>query len=138
MLGAGAEGDFGVNAGIVYAHGSFALGFDLVLEHFGENAKCQGGKKMGYHGWYGMGQAYAMLTGDIGVMIRLWFIKKDVSLISVGLGAMLQAGLPNPTWAYGRYVPAAHCLVAFSSLTMPLSLKPVTSVCPITVIRSTT
>ena len=102
MLGAGAEGDFGVNAGIVYAHGSFALGFDLVLEHFGENAKCQGGKKMGYHGWYGMGQAYAMLTGDIGVMIRLWFIKKDVSLISVGLGAMLQAGLPNPTWAYGK------------------------------------
>ena len=102
MVGAGAEGDFGVNAGIVYAKGAFALGFDLVLEHFGDGAKCQGGKKMGYHGWYGMGQAYAMLTGDLGVRIRLWFIKKDVSLISVGLGAMLQAGLPNPTWAYGK------------------------------------
>ena len=102
MVGAGAEGDFGVNAGIVYARGAFAYGFDLVLEHFGENAHCQGGKKMGYHGWYGMGSAYAMLTGDLGVRIRLWFIKKDVSLISVGLGAMLQAGLPNPTWVYGK------------------------------------
>lgn len=102
MVGAGAEGDFGVNAGIVYAKGAFAYGFDLVLEHFGDNAKCQGGRKMGYHGWYGMGSAYAMLTGDLGVRIRLWFIKKDVSLISVGLGAMLQAGLPNPTWVYGK------------------------------------
>ena len=102
MVGAGAEGDFGVNAGIVYARGAFAYGFDLVLEHFGDGAHCQGGKKMGYHGWYGMGQAYAMLKGDLGVRIRLWFIKKDVSLISVGLGAMLQAGLPNPTWVYGK------------------------------------
>jgi len=102
MVGAGAEGDFGINAGIVYASGSFAFGFDLVLEHFGEGAKCQGGKSMGYHGWYGMGQAYAMLKGDLGVRIKLWFIDKKVSLISVGLGAMLQAGLPNPTWVYGK------------------------------------
>jgi len=102
MLGACAEGDFGVNAGIVYASGAFCFGFDLVLERFGEGAKCQGGKSMGYKGWYAMGQAYAMLKGDLGVRVKLWFIDKKVSLISVGLGAMLQAGLPNPTWVYGK------------------------------------
>ena len=102
MLGACAEGDFGVNAGIVYASGAFCFGFDLVLEKFGDGAKCQGGKSMGYKGWYAMGQAYAMLKGDLGVRVKLWFIDKKVSLISVGLGAMLQAGLPNPTWVYGK------------------------------------
>lgn len=102
MLGACAEGDFGVNAGIVYASGAFCFGFDLVLEKFGSDAKCQGGKSMGYKGWYAMGQAYAMLKGDLGVRVKLWFIDKKVSLISVGLGAMLQAGLPNPTWVYGK------------------------------------
>ncbi len=102
MLGACAEGDFGVNAGIVYASGAFCFGFDLVLEHFGAGAKCQGGKSMGYKGWYAMGQAYAMLKGDLGVRVKLWFIDKKVSLIDVGLGAMLQAGLPNPTWVYGK------------------------------------
>ena len=102
LLGAGAEGDFGVNAGIVYAHGAFAIGFDLMLMHFDDNAKCQGGKRMGYKGYYGMGQVYAMLTGDLGVMIRLWFIKKDVSIINVGVGAILQGGMPNPAWAFGK------------------------------------
>ena len=102
MVGACAEGDFGVNAGIVYAHGSFCYGFDLALENFEEGAHCQGGRKMGYHGWYGIGQAYAMLKGDLGVKVNLWFIKRDVSLIDVGLGAILQAGLPSPTWVYGK------------------------------------
>ena len=102
MLGACAEGDFGINAGIVYASGAFCFGFDLVLEKFGAGAKCQGGGTMGYKGWYAMGQAYAMLKGDLGVRVKLWFIDKKVSLIDVGLGAMLQAGLPNPTWVYGK------------------------------------
>jgi hypothetical protein len=107
MVGAGAEGDFGINAGIIYASGYFTLGFDLVLEKFEKGQKCQGGRDMGYNGWYGMGSAYAMLKGDLGVDVKLWFVEKRVSLISVGLGAMLQAGLPNPTWAYGKV--RAHC-----------------------------
>ena len=102
MFGAGAEGDFGVNAGIVYAMGSFCVGFDVMLKHFANGAKCQGGGKMGYHDFYGMGQIYAMLKGEVGVQINLWFWKGRCSLVSVGLGALLQGGMPNPTWIYGK------------------------------------
>ena len=102
MFGAGAEGDFGVNAGIVYAMGSFCVGFDVLLKHFANGAKCQGGGKMGYHDFYGMGQIYAMLKGEVGVQINLWFWKGRCSLVSVGLGALLQGGMPNPTWIYGK------------------------------------
>jgi len=102
MFGAGAEGDFGVNAGIVYAMGSFCVGFDVMLKHFANGAKCQGGGNMGYHDFYGMGQIYAMLKGEVGVQINLWFWKGRCSLVSVGLGALLQGGMPNPTWIYGK------------------------------------
>ena len=102
MFGAGTEGDFGVNAGIVYAMGMYCAGFDVLLKHFANGAKCQGGGKMGYHDFYGLGQVYGMLKGEMGVQLNLWFWKGRCPIISVGLGALLQGGMPNPTWIYGK------------------------------------
>lgn len=102
MFGAGSEGDFGVNAGIVYAMGMYCVGFDVLLKHFANGAKCQGGGKMGYHDFYGLGQVYGMLKGEMGVQLNLWFWKGRCSLIDVGLGALVQGGMPNPTWIYGK------------------------------------
>lgn len=102
MFGAGSEGDFGVNAGIVYAMGMYCLGFDVLLKHFANGAKCQGGGKMGYHDFYGLGQVYGMLKGELGVQLNLWFWKGRCKLIDAGLGAIVQGGMPNPTWFYGK------------------------------------
>ena len=102
MFGLGSEGDFGVHAGIVYAEGYYTYGLDVILKKLGEGSTCIGGRQAGYHGWYATGQAYAMLQGEVGVHIKLFFIDKTVPLVSVGVGALLQGGLPNPTWIYGK------------------------------------
>ena len=103
MLGASAWGDFGVNAGIVYARAFLMAGFDLALKKLAEGTRCIGGKPMGSkNGYYAMGQVYAMAEGEIGLMINCWLFKGKIPLVSVGLGALLKGGFPNPSWCYGK------------------------------------
>ena len=103
MLGASEWGDFGINAGIVYARAFLMAGFDVALKKLAEGTRCIGGKPMGSkNGYYAMGQVYAMAEGEIGLMINCWLFKGKIPLISVGIGALLKGGLPNPTWIYGK------------------------------------
>lgn len=101
MFGAQVGGDFGVRAVVCYAEATLLAGFDVVLKQL-EDAQCNGKRAGGKGGFYGMGQVYAMAKGEMGLIIDLWIYKGDWSLISVGVGALLRGGFPNPSWMYGK------------------------------------
>ncbi len=102
MFGAKVYGDMGLNAGIVYARTTAIAGFDVMLVKLKKGTKCIGGGEAGKNGWYGMGQVYALLKGEIGLNIDMWLFSGHIPLIDVGMGALLKAGMPNPTWFYGK------------------------------------
>ena len=56
----------------------------------------------GKNGFYATGQMYAYLAGEVGLMLDLWIYKGKIPLAEITLGALLKAGFPNPTWAFGR------------------------------------
>ena len=102
MFGAQAGGEFGVNAVICYARASLLAGFDIVLKQLKPGTTCNGKPAGGKGGFYGTGQVYALAKGELGLMLNLWIFKGKIPLIDVGLGALLQGGFPNPSWAYGK------------------------------------
>nr|WP_315033163.1 hypothetical protein [uncultured Chryseobacterium sp.] len=86
----------------LYARFQAGLGTDIMLKNYGE-AKCsnRGGDQIGINGWYANGQAYVYLQGELGIKIKLWFIKKKIPIIKAGVAALLQAKGPNPYWVRG-------------------------------------
>lgn len=103
MMGAAIGAEFGVNALFCYCSVEGMLGFDLVLKKFAEGERCRGGQvKGGKNGFYATGQMYAYLDGEVGLMLDLWIYKGKIPLADISLGALLKAGFPNPTWAFGR------------------------------------
>ena len=101
-LGAQVRGDFRASFLMLYAQAKAILGFDLMMKHFTNPIKC-GGTTGGINNWYAIGQLYAYLKADVGVHVDVWFYEGDLSLCSVEAGAILDGGLPNPTWAAGRF-----------------------------------
>ncbi|WP_051583761.1 hypothetical protein [Dokdonia sp. PRO95] len=97
--------DFSLDTGdisflIFYARLQAGVGFDIMVKDYG-TAECNGSGQIGLNGWYANGQAYAYLQGELGVKVRLLFIKKDIPIISAGLAVLMQAKLPNPVWFRG-------------------------------------
>lgn len=86
----------------LYARFQAGLGTDIMLKNYGE-AKCsnRGGGQIGINGWYANGQAYVYLQGELGIKIKLWFVRKKIPIIKAGAAALLQAKGPNPYWARG-------------------------------------
>ncbi|PRB04208.1 hypothetical protein CQ046_07720 [Chryseobacterium sp. MYb7] len=86
----------------LYARFQAGLGTDIMLKNYGE-AKCsnRGGEQIGINGWYANGQAYVYLQGELGIKIKLWFIKKKIPIIKAGVASLLQAKGPNPYWVRG-------------------------------------
>ncbi|TCI90120.1 hypothetical protein [Tenacibaculum sp. M341] len=86
---------------IFYASFRAEAGFDIMLRNYGE-AKCSNtGKQVGINGWYANGQAYAAMQGELGLRIKLFFIKKKISIIKGAAAVLLQAKAPNPIWMRG-------------------------------------
>lgn len=86
---------------LFYARFQAGMGFDIMLKDYQE-ARCSNtGKLVGINGWYANGQSYAYLQGELGVRIKLAFIKMKVPIISGGAAVLLQAKLPNPVWMRG-------------------------------------
>ena len=86
---------------IFYARLQAGAGFDIMLRDYGE-AKCSNtGDQVGINGWYANGQAYAYLQGEIGINIKLFFVRKKIPIISGGAAVLLQAKAPNPIWMRG-------------------------------------
>jgi len=85
-----------------YANFAAGLGFDVMIKDYG-NAHCAGSSiPIGVDGWYAKGQAYAYFQGELGIRIKIMFIRKKISIIKGGAAAILQAKLPNPTWVGGQ------------------------------------
>ena len=86
---------------MMYANFQAGLGFDVMLKDYAQ-AQCKGRSgTIGMDGWYAQGQTYAYLQGELGVKIKLWFIRMRVPVIKGGAAALLQAGLPDPTYFKG-------------------------------------
>ena len=103
MVGAALGAEIGCNAVFCYADIEGMLGFDLILKQYKEGIRCTDGSRAGgKNGFYATGQIYAMLKGELGLMLDLWIFKGKVPLVDMTMGALLQGGFPNPTWVYGR------------------------------------
>jgi hypothetical protein len=85
---------------IFYASIRFLVGFDVALLNYGASARCDG-HAMGANGWYARGRMYARLDASVGLFVDLWFIQGKFEILGLTVGALLQAGLPNPTWIDG-------------------------------------
>ena len=86
---------------MMYANFNAGLSFDVMLKDYGA-AQCRGRSgSVGLNGWYAQGQAYAYLQGELGVKIKLWFLRTRIPVIKGGAAALLQAGLPDPTFFKG-------------------------------------
>lgn len=85
-----------------YANFNAGVGFDIMLKDYG-NAHCEGSSEpIGMNGWYANGQAYAYLQGELGIQVKLLFVKKRIPIVSAGAAVLMQAKLPNPSWFSGQ------------------------------------
>jgi hypothetical protein len=86
---------------LFYARFQAGMGFDIMLKDYQE-ARCSNtGSRVGINGWYANGQSYAYLQGELGIRVKLSFLKLKVPIISGGAAVLLQAKLPNPVWMRG-------------------------------------
>ncbi|CAM3128382.1 MAG: hypothetical protein GZ087_09035 [Flavobacterium sp.] len=97
--------DFSIKTGdlsflIFYANFQAGFGFDIMMKDYGE-AACKGSGPIGINGWYANGQSYAYLQGELGINIKLFFVRKKIPIIKAGAAVLLQAKLPNPVWIRG-------------------------------------
>lgn len=86
---------------IFYANFKAGLGYDVMLKDYGTASCNNTGGQVGINGWYANGQAYAYLQGELGVRVKLLFVKMKVPIISGGSAVLVQAKLPNPVWFRG-------------------------------------
>ncbi|MCM5664453.1 hypothetical protein [Galbibacter mesophilus] len=91
----------GFDWGIVYANVQAGVGFDLMIQDYGD-AHCKGSsEQIGMDGWYATGQLYAYLQGEIGAQIKLFGFKKRVPILKAGMAVLAQGQLPNPWFIKG-------------------------------------
>ena len=101
-FGASLEMDTGnIQFLMFYARFAAGLGFDVMLKNYG-NSSCAGEDgRLGINGWYAMGQAWAYVEGEIGIRVRMMFIRGRFPILKIGMGTLLEAQLPNPCWFHG-------------------------------------
>ncbi|TSE05631.1 hypothetical protein [Aquimarina algiphila] len=98
--------DFSIDTGdlrflILYARFQAGVGFDIMLKDYGDARCVNTGDEVGINGWYANGQSYAYLQGELGINIKLFFIKKKIPIIKGGAAVLLQGKGPNPFWFRG-------------------------------------
>lgn len=86
---------------VFYARFQAGAGFDIMLRDYGEAQCSNTGDQVGVNGWYANGQAYAYLQGELGIRVKLFFIKKKIPIIHGAAAVLLQAKAPNPIWMRG-------------------------------------
>lgn len=87
---------------IFYGRFSAGTGIDFMLKDYGNGYHCAGmSGPIGIDGWYANGQAYAFVTGKIGVKVNLRFYKGTYDILNIGAAARFQAKGPNPFWMKG-------------------------------------
>ncbi len=101
LHGANAELNFELDIGILYGGLDMGIGYGILISE--TVGGCGQYDPIGYNGWYALGQAYFAVEAYVGV--RVWFLGEivEVDLARFALGAQLQAGGLNPTWAEGSF-----------------------------------
>jgi hypothetical protein len=93
--------------GPFYASLEAGYGFDASVMNYGDLKCSNTDEVVGLDGWYCQAQAYAYLSGAIGISVDLAIISGDFEILGVDAGAAVKAQLPNPTWLggviYGSY-----------------------------------
>ena len=90
-----------INAGFIYARFAAGFGSDMMLKNYG-NTHCKNRSgELGINGWYANGQTYVYLQGELGIKVRLFFVRKNIPILKAGVAALLQGSGPNPFWARG-------------------------------------
>jgi hypothetical protein len=108
---------------ILYARFMAGAGFDIMLRDM-SNYACEGSTRpVGLDGWYANGQCYAYLQGELGVNIKLLFVKKKITVIKGSAAALLQARLPNPTWIGGQLAVNLNVLGGLIKANMKMKMS---------------
>lgn len=84
-----------------YAQFAAGMGFDVMLKDFGKSECAGSDGPIGINGWYAMGQSWAYVQGEIGIRVRMMFVKGNFPILKIGVGTLLEAQLPNPCWLHG-------------------------------------
>ncbi|MCL2417123.1 MAG: hypothetical protein FWD02_04220 [Bacteroidales bacterium] len=101
-LGASLDISTGRNTiAIFYSEFSAGIGFDAMLRNMG-NTFCVGSSTpVGIRGWYLEGQAFAHLSGEVGLTMRMFGRRREFAILQGAAAVLLQAKLPNPSWFAG-------------------------------------
>lgn len=95
-LGVGLDFNTGpMQQGLLYGQFGIGAGVDLLMQQW---ASLSCGSDAGSNGYYGSGQFYAYLQGQLGVRVR----NRNYDVISAGVAAQLQGGMPKPAWVGGK------------------------------------
>jgi len=89
--------------GPLYASLSAGLGYDVMLKKYIGAVCAENNQLPGINGWYASGQAFAYLTGELGIKVKLPFFKAKLPIIQAGSAVLMQASLPNPIWFNGQF-----------------------------------
>ncbi|GAA4274597.1 hypothetical protein U6A24_16620 [Aquimarina gracilis] len=90
-----------INFLLLYARFRAGVGFDIMVKDYGSARCVNTGDRIGINGWYANGQAYAYLQGELGINIKLFFVRKKIPIIKGGAAVLMQAKGPNPFWLKG-------------------------------------
>lgn len=124
QFGAALGAEIGCNAVFCYASVEAMLGLDVILEKFGDDCNCTDGSALGgKNGYYAQGQLYAMMKGEMGLMVDLWIFSGKIPLVTMSVGALLKGGLPNPTWAYGKLRAKGEVLKGLVKFNSSIEMK---------------
>lgn len=98
--------DFSIDTGDIkflmfFARFQAGGGFDIMLKDYGDAQCANTNDEIGFNGWYANGQGYAYLQGELGIKIKLFFVRKKISIIKGGAAVLLQTKAPNPIWMRG-------------------------------------
>lgn len=104
-FGAAMNSDVKVDFGMLYAKVGAYVGFNILLQ---KDANCQcadttyrGHPEFGINGWYAQGLAYAGMSAEVGLRVKVWKIRKTFTVMSASMSAELLAQLPSPTYFSG-------------------------------------
>ena len=106
LMGANVTGNIKLGYSSYYAKADATLGYDVALQHVDPanipQSCLQSDGTFGFSNWYAFGQVYAYLGLEVGIHANLALAKGDYDLLNGDVLALLQAGMPNPTWMKGQ------------------------------------
>ena len=102
VFGAGVDISVDQTYLMFFAKANLGAGFDIMLKKYADNLRCADSEgEIGINQWYAKGQAYAYVQGSIGIKVKIFRRKRRFKILELGVAALLQAELPNPTWMQG-------------------------------------